>query len=247
MNRVRLDPVSPDELAQRVAGFVECGHSHIVRFCAAHPTVLARHDEAYRELLNRGDLTVPDGQPVAWALRLFGCPAERLAGSDAMAFLCEWGVAIGLRHYLYGGTPEVAGQLGETLARRYPGIQVVGVESPPFRELTDAEWHATAERIRAARADCVWIGLGAPKQDWAAERLASADARAVLLCVGAAFDFVAGAKQRAPRWMQNSGLEWLHRLLREPRRLGGRYLRGNASFVIGVVRDSLANGRTRSL
>jgi N-acetylglucosaminyldiphosphoundecaprenol N-acetyl-beta-D-mannosaminyltransferase len=244
VNGVRLDPVSTSELAERVEAFVDCGSSHVVHFLAAHPTVLARKDEAYRDLLNQGNLNVPDGMPVAWALRLFGCRAERLAGSDAMSFLCQWGAERGLRHYLFGGTPEVVSGLKARLEARLPGIRIVGFESPPFREFTDDDWLEAAQRISTSGADLLWVGLGAPKQDWAAAKLCGLGCAPALLCVGAAFDFLSGAKRRAPNWIQRLGLEWLHRLAHEPRRLTGRYVRTNSAFVLGAASDLLRQ-RTR--
>lgn len=240
VNGVRLDPVSPTELAERIAEFLNCGSSHVVHFCAAHPTVLARKDEAYRDLLNRGHLNVPDGVAVAWALRLFGCRAKRLAGSDAMSFLCEWGLEPMTAHYLFGGTPEVVARLKSTLEARFPGIRIVGAESPPFRRLTDEEWAQAADRINRSGADLVWVGLGTPKQDWAAEKLRKLDCAPSILCVGAAFDFLSGATKRAPRWVQAIGFEWLYRWVHEPKRLVGRYLIGNPRFLAGVLRDYLA-------
>jgi N-acetylglucosaminyldiphosphoundecaprenol N-acetyl-beta-D-mannosaminyltransferase len=247
VNGVRLDPISRTELAERISEFVSCGSSHVVHFCAAHPTVLARKDYAYRDLLNRGDLNVPDGMPVAWVLRLFGCQAERLAGSDAMNFLCEWGVASGIRHYLFGSTPTVVARLKATLEARFPGIQIVGAESPPFRPLTDDEWAGTADRIRRVGADLLWVGLGAPKQDHAGERLRLLDAAPAILCVGAAFDFLSGARKRAPVWMQRSGLEWFHRCIHEPKRLGGRYVVGNSRFAAQVAHDYVLRRTLRPL
>lgn len=247
VNGVRLDPVSTTELTERIAEFLNCGSSHVIHFLAAHPTVLARQDEAYLDLLNRGDLNVPDGMAVAWALRLSGSPAERLAGSDAMAFLCGWGVERMARHYLFGGTREVVHRLAERLDACFPGIHIVGAESPPFRSLTQEEWAEAADRIRRARADCVWVGLGAPKQDWAAAKLRELDCAPAILCVGAAFDFLSGARKRAPRWVQGSGLEWLHRCIHQPRRLGGRYLMGNPRFLVGVLRDYLARAASLRL
>jgi N-acetylglucosaminyldiphosphoundecaprenol N-acetyl-beta-D-mannosaminyltransferase len=149
-----------------------------------------------------------------------------------------------LRHYLFGGTPEALEKLQAELRAEEPRIVIAGVESPPFRELSDAEVAEAAGRMRAAGADAVWVGLGAPKQDVMAARLRDVDAAAAIFCVGAAFDFVAGTVPRAPLWMQRSGLEWLHRLLSEPRRLWRRYLIGNPRFVMGVVWDRL-RGRTR--
>jgi N-acetylglucosaminyldiphosphoundecaprenol N-acetyl-beta-D-mannosaminyltransferase len=236
---VRIDPVTKRSFVSSVSTFISCGHSHVVHFCAAHPTVEARSDVGYREILNRGALNVPDGLPVAWAARMFGSDTERLAGTDAMGLTAGWGLDRGLRHYLYGSTAETLALLRAQLEARYPGIQVVGAESPPFRALSEGEVEDAAGRIRAAGTDALWVGLGAPKQDLMAFRLRTKGAAPVILCVGAAFDFVAGTKRRAPAWMQRSGLEWAHRLGSEPDRLWKRYLIGNTRFVAGVARDRL--------
>jgi N-acetylglucosaminyldiphosphoundecaprenol N-acetyl-beta-D-mannosaminyltransferase len=244
VNGVRLDPVSPPELAERIAEYLARGSSHVVHFCAAHPTVLARRDAEYRALLNRGDLNVPDGMAVAWAVRLLtGGHVERVAGSDAMTYLCEWGVGRSLRHYLFGGTPEVVSLLVRRLEQRFPGIEIVGAESPPFRPLAEDEWVDAAARMRAAGADLVWVGLGAPKQDPAGERSKVHGASPVILCVGAAFDFLSGKKRRAPVWLQRIGLEWVHRLASDPHRLWRRYVLGNPEFAAGVLRDYLRQRR----
>lgn len=237
VNRVRLDPVAPDELPGRVAAFLACGRSHVVHFVPAHPTVLARRDDAYREVLNRGALNAVDGASVALAARLHGRRAPRTTGSDALAVLPRWGREDGISHYLYGGAPAVVRRLRERLEREVPGIEIAGAESPPFRDLSDDELEDAAVRIRATGADLLWIGLGSPKQDLVAERLLELEAAPVILCVGAAFDFVAGSKRRAPRWMRSVGLEWLFRLVQEPRRLWRRYLIGNARFVADVLGD----------
>lgn len=230
-----------------VDDFLGCGRStgnaHVVHFCAAHPTVEARQDADYRQLLNRGDLNVADGMPVAWAARRRGRPTLRLAGTDGMEALCSWGTPGRLRHYLYGATDATLAAMRDNLETQHPGIQIVGVESPPFREIADEELDETVARIRAAGADTVWIGLGAPKQDVMGARLRARDAAPLLFAVGAAFDFIAGTKSRAPAWMQRYGLEWAHRLGSEPGRLWKRYLVGNARFVAGVAEDRL-RGRT---
>jgi N-acetylglucosaminyldiphosphoundecaprenol N-acetyl-beta-D-mannosaminyltransferase len=239
VNGVRLDPLSRAELPAAIEDLLFCGCGHVVHFLPAHPTVLARHDPEYRVLLNRGDLNLVDGASVALAVRLFGGRAARTTGSAALELLVGWGVDAGVRHYLFGGTPEVAKRLRRRLERDHPGVEIVGVESPPFGELSTTDLEAARDRIRAARADLVWVGLGSPKQDRIAERLRELDAAPVLLCVGAAFDFVSGAKRRAPLWMQRAGLEWLHRLASEPRRLWRRYVIGNPMFVASVLWDYL--------
>jgi N-acetylglucosaminyldiphosphoundecaprenol N-acetyl-beta-D-mannosaminyltransferase len=243
VNGVRIDTTNRRDYVGSLETFMACGHSHVVHFCAAHPTVEARRDPDYRKILNTGALNVPDGMPVAWAARLFGSKTERLAGTDAMLLAASWGVDRGLRHYLYGSTPETLERLQRRLERAYPGILIVGAESPPFRPVTDEEMAESVRRMQESGAQAVWVGLGAPKQDLTAYRLRSMRAAPVILCVGAAFDFVAGTVPRAPGWMRRSGLEWVHRLASEPRRLWRRYLVGNPMFVSGVVRDRLSTAR----
>jgi N-acetylglucosaminyldiphosphoundecaprenol N-acetyl-beta-D-mannosaminyltransferase len=233
---VRFALLSPEALVATVDRFRSCGSSHVVHFCAAHPLTVARSDPAYLDLLNRG-LNVPDGMGVVLALRLIGYRAQRLTGTDALALLCERGIRRGLRHYLFGGAPATVEHLRRNLSRLWPGTQIVGAESPPFRPLDERELGAAAARIRRAGTDVLWIGLGAPKQDRVAEVLREQGSAPAILCVGAAFDFLSGAKRRAPRWMQRSGLEWLHRLSSEPVRLWRRYLIGNVVFARGVLVD----------
>jgi N-acetylglucosaminyldiphosphoundecaprenol N-acetyl-beta-D-mannosaminyltransferase len=239
VNGVRIDSLTPSNYVERLATFLSCGHSHVVHFCAAHPTVEARRDETYRDLLNKGALNVPDGMPVAWAARMFGAETERLAGTDGMHLAAMWGLERGLRHYLYGGTPETLERLQRQLEAAYPGILIVGAESPPFRQISAEERATSVRRMQEDGAQAVWVGLGAPKQDIVASELRAMRAAPVILCVGAAFDFVAGDLKRAPTWMRRSGLEWAHRLAMDPRRLWKRYLIGNPAFAMGVARDWL--------
>jgi N-acetylglucosaminyldiphosphoundecaprenol N-acetyl-beta-D-mannosaminyltransferase len=242
VNGVRIDPIAVGELGAAVGSFLDCGRSHVVHFVSAHPTVLARRDPAYRAILNKGELNLPDGLPVAWAVHLLGYGGDRVTGTDGFRLLCDWGRAHDVRHFLYGGTDTVLAALGACLEREYPGIAVGGAIAPPFRALSDGELRRDAGAMRDAGADLVWVGLGTPKQDVVAERLRRLDAAPVVLCVGAAFDFLAGAKRRAPRWMQETGLEWAFRLASEPRRLWRRYLLGNPEFVLGLATD-LAHAR----
>jgi exopolysaccharide biosynthesis WecB/TagA/CpsF family protein len=163
---------------------------------------------------------------------------ERVYGPELMLRLCRMAADAGLGVYLYGGTPEVLDRLVARLSRRCPGLCVVGAEAPPFRTLTADEDEAVCARIRSSGARLVFIGLGCPKQDLFAhahrDRIA-----AVQICVGAAFDFHAGVKPMAPRWMQRSGFEWLFRLAQEPRRLGRRYLVTNTVFLTMFARALL--------
>jgi N-acetylglucosaminyldiphosphoundecaprenol N-acetyl-beta-D-mannosaminyltransferase len=182
-----------------------------------------------------------------WALRALGHrDASRVYGPDLMARYCERSAVTGKRMFLYGGRDEDAlEQLCQALVTRFPGLDIVGGCSPPFRPLTDAERDAVVEQINASGADVVWVGTGQPKQEkWMAEmrhRLAPP----ILVGVGAAFDFHAGLLPQAPSWMQSVGLEWLYRLVQEPRRLWRRYARYNPRFVLGFARQYAAhrNGR----
>jgi N-acetylglucosaminyldiphosphoundecaprenol N-acetyl-beta-D-mannosaminyltransferase len=237
VNGVRIDPITRSQLVQTVDEYLRCGKAHVVHFCAAHPTVAARGDPAYRALLNAGDLNVADGLPVAWAARLHGARVERLAGTESMHQIMRWGIPRDLSHYFYGGTTDTIVRLRERIETEHPGTRIAGMESPPFRPLSSDEVEEDAARIARAGTQALWIGLGAPKQDLAAERFRELQAAPVILCVGAAFDFAARTKRRAPAWMRQVGLEWFHRLASEPRRLWRRYLVGNPQFVAGVVLD----------
>jgi N-acetylglucosaminyldiphosphoundecaprenol N-acetyl-beta-D-mannosaminyltransferase len=239
VNGVRIDPVTPERFVETVETFLRCGRSHVIHFCAAHPTVVARRDPDYREVLNSGDLNVADGLPVALAARLFGHRTDRLAGTDALYLLAGWGATRGLTHAFIGATSDTLAALRLRLLPRHPAIKIVLEVAPPFRPLTSIELQEYAQQARTARAEVLWIGMGAPKQDVLAHQLRSLGAAPVILCVGAAFDFVAGGKRRAPAWMQRSGLEWVHRLASEPGRLWRRYLIGNPQFMAGVAVDGI--------
>ena len=237
VNGVRIDLLAQGDFPKRIKSFLSCGRSHVVHFVPADPTVVARKHPPYREVLNRGDLNVADGMSIIWALRLSGARSERIPGTEAFLELCDSSRQTHSGHFLYGGTTQTLSALKQSLERRFPDIRVVGSESPPFRKLDDGEIEATARRVRDVDAKFLWVGLGTPKQDYVADVLRQADAAPVILCVGAAFDFVAGSKQRAPRWICRTGFEWLHRLATEPRRLWRRYLIGNPQFIFGVLRD----------
>jgi N-acetylglucosaminyldiphosphoundecaprenol N-acetyl-beta-D-mannosaminyltransferase len=171
--------------------------------------------------------------PLVWWCRGSGmAQARRVYGPDMLDAVCGFGVQHGYRHYFYGGTPALLERLVARLEHRHPGLVVAGYHAPPFRPLSAAEDAQDIAAINAARPDFVWVGLGMPKQEkWMAAHIGRIEATA-LLGVGAAFDFHAGTKPHAPRWMQRWGLEWLFRLMCEPRRLARRYLVGNTVFLL---------------
>jgi exopolysaccharide biosynthesis WecB/TagA/CpsF family protein len=210
----------------------------IVSFHPVNAVVETSGTPALLEKVNRFQLVAPDGQPVRWAINWLhgaGMP-DRVCGPDSMLALCRRAAKAGISIFFYGSSREVLADLQANLAKRIPGLHVAGAISPPFRPLTPAEDDAIVAEINDSGAGIVFIGLGFPKQDLFAD--AHRDRiRAVQVCVGAAFDFHAGRTPRAPRWMQKSGLEWCHRLAREPRRMWRRYFVTNTIFVarLGVA------------
>ena len=224
---------------------VATGRRDYVCVAATHTVMCCGEDPELREAVLGSTMTVPDGQPLVWALRALGHPLDdRVYGPELMARAFERGASTGRRMYLYGGKDDAAlAQLRTQLERRYPGVQIVGWSSPPFRPPTPAEDEAVIAAIAATRAEVVWVGIGVPKQEkWMARMRDRLDAP-VLVGVGAAFDFHAGLIPQAPGWVQRAGLEWLFRLSAEPRRLWRRYLRYNPRFVIGFARQWLGARR----
>lgn len=214
---------------------------------AVHTVMEAREDDELRAAVEGAAFTVPDGQPLAWALRALGHEIDsRVYGPELMARACARAATTGQRHYLYGGRDQSAlFKLTLRLRQRFPGLRIVGGWSPPFRELSEQELDAIAADINRARPDVVWVGIGVPKQEkWMAAMRDRLDAP-VLIGVGAAFDFHAGLVPQAPPWMQRHGLEWLFRLKQEPRRLWKRYARHNPRFVTGFAKQWVAERRTR--
>jgi N-acetylglucosaminyldiphosphoundecaprenol N-acetyl-beta-D-mannosaminyltransferase len=200
---------------------------------AVHTVMASQEDPALQAAVLGADFVVPDGQPLVWALRALGHPLEdRVYGPELMDRACARAARTGRRFYLYGGRNSGAlVELTRMLRLRHPGLKIVGGYSPPFRALSDAENDAVAEDIRRSDADVVWVGIGVPKQEkWMAQMRDRLDAP-VLIGVGAAFDFHAGLVPQAPARLQRLGLEWLYRLLQEPRRLWRRYARYNPRFV----------------
>jgi exopolysaccharide biosynthesis WecB/TagA/CpsF family protein len=229
---VGVTPTQYEEATQTIIDAAKRGLAGVVSCFAVHPVVEFSGDPALREKVNTFDMVTPDGQPVRWALNLLhGVKLrERVYGPTLTLRICERAAAEGVPIYLYGGSPKVVEQLRTNLQRQFPDLRIAGCESPPFRALTREEDAAVVARINDSGAGIVFIGLGCPKQDvFAFEH--RGQIRAIQVCVGAAFDFHAGVKPQAPPWMQKRGLEWLYRLIQEPKRLWRRYLVTNSIFV----------------
>ncbi len=219
-------------IADRQPKYVCVSNVHSVMECYRDPELRCIHNSA--------GMVTPDGMPLVWLLqRRVSHKVERVYGPDLMLELCQLSVERGYRHFLYGGEDGVLNLLSANLKQRFPGLRIVGAYSPPFRPLSPAEDEEVMRLISEANPDIVWVGLGMPKQErWMAAHVDKLKAP-VLIGVGAAFDFHAGVKKQAPRWMQRNGLEWSFRLMTEPRRLWRRYFKNNPLFVGLVIAESL--------
>lgn len=200
-----------------------------------HTTVTAFQDEEYRRVQNGGIMAIPDGGPLSSLGRKRGYPSmARTTGPALMQEIFELSEKKNYRHYFYGSTPQTLEKLEGELKKRYPDLQVAGMYSPPFRELTPEEDTQVIETINGTKPDFVWIGLGAPKQEvWMAKHQGLI--QGLMLGVGAGFDYHAGNIRRAPQWMQKTNLEWLYRLLQDPKRLFKRYWHTNTRFIWNAV------------
>ena len=227
---VRVAAVPMEEVAHRIEAWAkdDCGRFICMRDVASLMAIV--DNRAIAGLHRDAAMVLPDGMPLVWIGKLGGLPVERVCGPDLMEEMMRRSAATGLRHYFYGGKAGVAEQLARHFRLRFPGVQIVGTAMPPFRDLTAQEQEDALAEIIASDADVVWIGISSPKQDvWMWENVHRLPQ--TLIGVGAAFDFHSGQVRRAPRWMQRYGLEWLFRLMSEPRRLWRRYLLVAPQFV----------------
>jgi N-acetylglucosaminyldiphosphoundecaprenol N-acetyl-beta-D-mannosaminyltransferase len=243
---VGVSAIDPERAVATIGGWIELGLSRYVCVTGVHGVMESQRDPALRAIHNRAGLVTPDGMPMVWVSHLHGHrQVRRVYGPDLMLRICDLSQSAGWRHFFYGGGEGVAPLLARRLMERFPRLQVAGTRTPPFRSLSPTEDAEACGQIEASRSDIVWVGLSTPKQErWMAEHVGRV-AASVLIGVGAAFDFLAGLKRQAPSWMQRGGLEWLFRLLAEPRRLGPRYLRNNPGFLLLLALQLLGFRRYR--
>jgi exopolysaccharide biosynthesis WecB/TagA/CpsF family protein len=232
-------PVSCTTYDEVVTTIIEAARDRIpslVTAFAVHGVVTAAEDANFRRRIEDFHVVTPDGQPVRHALNLLYRAGlrDRVYGPELTLRLCRRAAECAVPVYLYGSTPQTVSKLRERLRARFPALRIVGAEPSVFRPLSANEDYLLIDRINRSNAGIVFIGLGCPKQEIFAHEHYPA-LRAVQVCVGAAFDFIAGTKRMAPCWMQNHSLEWLYRLSQEPRRLLGRYTRINAKFVAKLL------------
>lgn len=243
-HRHRVGPVyatasTPATAAGHVCKLAQAGratgtHIHLIN---AYTVALADRDPTYALVLSDDAVNLPDGKPLSWVSRLRRdeTPLTQVRGHRLFLDVFDRGRSVGLKHFLLGSTDEVLSKMTDHLTGRYPGVEIVGTYSPPFRKLSETELSDQDEVIRASGAEVVWVGLGTPKQDVESLRLARS-LPIVAIAVGAAFDFTAGTIKEAPPFVQRAGMEWAYRFAKEPRRLWRRYVFGNVHFVRAVTR-----------
>ncbi len=197
-----------------------------------------QRDAEYRKVVNGADMVTPDGMPLVWFAKRAGyAQIKRTYGPDLMDLTCDLGQEKGYRHYFYGGAPETVEALEKILKKKYPKLNIVGKYSPPFRAKAQIEDKKIIDDINRADPDVLWVGLGAPKQDYWMVKNRELFNAPVMVGIGAAFDFLSGKKSQAPKWMQKSGLEWFFRLCCEPKRLWKRYCIGNSLFIFYLFKS----------
>lgn len=218
--------------AAAICEWAERRESRYVCIASVNNVMEAHDSQAFQTVMNQADLVTPDGMPLVWSLRLLGHKdATRVYGPDLTPVLLDGAAAAQIPVGFYGGSPEVLAKLIEVVHQRFGKVEVAYSYSPPFRPLSPEEDRQVVDEINESGARILFVGLNTPKQDyWMAAH--KGRVQAVMVGVGAAFDFLAGAKPQAPRWMMRHGLEWLFRLATEPRRLWKRYLKHNPRFVV---------------
>ena len=228
---VGVSALTMESALQQSVALLQRGDRGYVCVTGVHGIIEAQKDEAFRRLLNKSFMTTPDGMPTVWLGRLRGFQVSRVYGPEYMLAVCEMSANTGYRHFLYGGRPNVAEELRTELVRRFPGIIIAGIYTPPFRPLDEKEEAELRAHVEAASVDIFWCGLSTPKQEkFIAAHYETLPVK-LMVGVGAAFDLLSGNLRDAPKWMKVSGLQWFYRLIQEPRRLWRRYMVNNPVFV----------------
>jgi N-acetylglucosaminyldiphosphoundecaprenol N-acetyl-beta-D-mannosaminyltransferase len=229
---VGVSAINMDSAIRQTDRLLARGERGYICVTGVHGIMEAQTDDAFRDILNRSFLTTPDGMPTVWLGRVHGFKdMKRVYGPDYMVALCEHSVTRGYRHFLYGGKSGVAEDLRRELTRRFPGLEIVGTYTPPFRPLNAAEEQDLRSQLQSSQADVLWCGLSTPKQERFMAAYSHRMPVKLMVGVGAAFDLLSGNLSEAPDWMKKAGLQWLYRLIKEPKRLWRRYLLNNPRFT----------------
>jgi N-acetylglucosaminyldiphosphoundecaprenol N-acetyl-beta-D-mannosaminyltransferase len=242
-NRDHVDVLGVNVSATNMAGsvafvdqWIREGRSGYACLTGVHGVMEAQRDPELRDILNRAAINLPDGMPMSWIGHLQGfSEMDRVFGPDFMLKICHLSIERGYRHFLYGGSPGVAEELQSKLEATFPGLQIVGIYTPPFRPLNFEEEDELLLQIHSCRPHIVWVGLSTPKQErWMAQYVNRCRVP-LLVGVGAAFDFHTGRIRDCSSWLKRAGMQWAHRLLQDPKRLWNRYLRNNPEFVWRIL------------
>jgi N-acetylglucosaminyldiphosphoundecaprenol N-acetyl-beta-D-mannosaminyltransferase len=238
---VDFDLITYEDVLKAIRNWRATSQRHYVTLTPPYSVVMCRRDNELKDATRSAMLTLPDGVGIIWAATLLGYPHHgRVSGPTLMLKLCDWGRTEGLRHFLYGGAPGVADALVSRLSARFPGLAIAGTYCPPFRQLAPEEDREVVRKINETKPDVVWVGLGSPKQEkWMASHVGRIEA-AVLIGIGAAFDFHAGRVKWAPAWMRRMGIEWAYRLAREPKRMWRRNV-NSVVFLARVLHQRVIN------
>jgi N-acetylglucosaminyldiphosphoundecaprenol N-acetyl-beta-D-mannosaminyltransferase len=240
---IGISVLDQDRAREFLFDAVRNGKRGYVTVTGVHGVTEAQRDPALKDIFNQALLVTPDGMPMVWMGKLQKHSSiRRVYGPDLVLNLCEHSRASDFSHFFFGGKPGVAEELARVLQTRFPGLRVAGTFSPPFGPLSKEESHALANKVKETRPDFFWVGLSTPKQEFfMAEYLSTLPDAKIFIGVGAAFDLLTGRIPQAPRWMQRIGLEWLFRLIQEPKRLWKRYLVNNPLFIIRACRQLLTS------
>lgn len=236
---VEIDQLNEDEAISRLIKLSDASNNGYVCFVNAHSVVTAQKDMQLNQALKSSAINCPDGVSVSKLMNIFGAKSQkRVGGPDFMLRLCSEAESLGKKTFLFGNTEETLSEIKVKLLQDYPGLEIAGMISPPFRPLTDDDNKAFVSEINSSGADFLFVSLGCPKQEiWMSEHYK--DLKPISLGFGAAFDFYSGRINRAPKWMRENGLEWFHRLISDPRRLWKRYFITNSLYLIYASKQIL--------
>jgi len=233
---VRVDAIDMERALQRVEEMLQRQNKAYICVAGVHGIMEAQKCAALADVYANADMTIPDGMPLVWVGHAQGqTTMQRVTGPDFMLELFRRQSFAATTHYLYGGEPGVADRLREVLGRRFPQARILGVRTPPFRDLNPAEQREFLEEIRRLRPDVIWVGISCPKQEIFMRRYLPLLETKIMVGVGAAFDYHTGRIRDSSDWVKRAGLQWLHRFIQDPKRLWKRYLLNNPPFVFRIL------------
>jgi N-acetylglucosaminyldiphosphoundecaprenol N-acetyl-beta-D-mannosaminyltransferase len=233
---VKVSAVNMHSAVELADQWVGAGNPGYICVTGVHGVMEAQSNSKLLQILNHAVLNTPDGMPMSWVGRLQGhSNMDRVFGPEFMYSMCRLSLSRGYRHFLYGGQPGVAEQLQKTLEKEFPGLQVVGTYTPPFRSLNIEEEEVLLHQVQDARPHIIWVGLSTPKQEHFMAQYVQRLGVPLLVGVGAAFAYHTGKIRDCSPWIKRAGLQWLHRLAQDPKRLWRRYLRNNPVFIWNIA------------